>query len=161
MLLTGCKLVPISQHRAYSQFIGVTDLSKFSITTNELGEQALLSPVIKTRSAWNELVLSWNVAPQAGTRIHVEAGAMVSGRMTKFYSLGSWSLDQAQRTSASSSKQADADGAVQADTLSLTAPSSTANFCQKRFSGDEWVVTSRATTRRRYPAAGLVGRRIL
>jgi len=142
MLLTGCKLVPISQHRAYSQFIGVTDLSKFSITTNELGEQALLSPVIKTRSAWNELVLSWNVAPQAGTRIHVEAGAMVSGRMTKFYSLGSWSLDQAQRTSASSSKQADADGAVQADTLSLTAPSSTANFCQKRFSGDEWVVTS-------------------
>lgn len=128
ILLTGCKLLPGAKHRAYSQFIGTTDFSKFSLTTNELREQVLLSPLIKSRSPWNELVLSWNVAPQPGTSIHVEASAQVNDRTTKYYSLGKWSLDPQARTSASSSTQADADGAVHTDTLSLTAPASAARI---------------------------------
>jgi len=126
VLLTGCKLLPGAKHRAYSQFVGKTDLSNFQQTTNNLGELVLLSPVIKSRSPWNELVLSWNVVPQLGSSIHVEACAQVDDRTTKFYSLGNWSLDPTAKTSASSSKQEDPDGAVHADTLVLTSPADSA-----------------------------------
>lgn len=120
--LTGCRSLPVSGHKAYSQFIGHTEFSTFAHTENEDGETVLLSPEIKTRAGWNELVLSWNLDAPAGTFLKVEASAFYADRATKFYSLGTWSPDDQAFPRASVRNQKDSDGDVRADTLTLTQP---------------------------------------
>ena len=91
--LTGCRSVPVAEHKQYSQFIGLTDFAAFAHTENENGETVLLSPEIKTRTAWNQLVLSWNLNAPPGTFLKVEASAILADHATKFYSMGIWSPD--------------------------------------------------------------------
>ena len=118
--LTGCRSVPVAEHKQYSQFIGLTDFAAFAHTENENGETVLLSPEIKTRTAWNQLVLSWNLNAPPGTFLKVEASAILADHATKFYSMGIWSPDDMAFPRASVRDQKDADGDVRADTLALT-----------------------------------------
>ncbi|MEY4386588.1 MAG: hypothetical protein RLY20_1871 [Verrucomicrobiota bacterium] len=119
--LTGCKNLPVDSHKQYSHFIGLTDFTTFAHTENELGETVWLSPEIKARAPWNQLVLSWNVSAPPGTFLKVEACALSTNHATKFFSLGTWSPDDVTPRS-SVTNQADADGDVRADTLAIIQP---------------------------------------
>jgi len=108
---------------SYSRFVGLSDFSKFSKTQNEKGAAVLLSPVITSPIDWNELVVSWNTAAPSGTRLGVEVKPIFNGGSeAKFFSLGTWSPDPEQSSSAG--KQKDADGRVSTDTLELSRPAS-------------------------------------
>jgi hypothetical protein len=120
--LTGCQNLPFASHKQYSQFIGLTDFTTFAHTENEQGEAVWLSQEIPARAPWNQLVLSWNVSAPAGTFLKVEACALSTNHATKFFSLGTWSPDDAGQLRASVTNQADLDGDVRADTLALTQP---------------------------------------
>jgi len=94
------------------------------------GEWILESPVIRTREAWDEAVISWNVEPADGAGLGIEAQAWLGdgspgseNRWTRWYRLGDWSLDgevPVRRTSVAG--ETDADGRVNTDTLALRKP---------------------------------------
>lgn len=119
-ILTGCKSIPTNTHKQYSQFIAFEDFSTFAHLENADGEAVLLSPEIKTRGEWNQLVLSWNLDAPPGSFLKVEASAIFTNGATKFYSLGTWSPDDQAFPRASMHNQKDADGDVRADTMMLT-----------------------------------------
>ena len=129
--LSGCKSVPraISEHRSFSHFTGLTDFSKFSRAQNDKGELVWLSPEIKSRDMWDQLVLSWNAKALPETYLVVEARAIQPRHTTKFFSWGQWSPDDKAFPRGSVRNQKDADGDVRADTLSLN---QTANAVQIR-----------------------------
>jgi hypothetical protein len=106
----------------FSRFIGLDDFSNFARSTNETGGTVLLSPVIPSPIDWNELVVSWNAAAPAGTFLTVEASAVSPGHATRFYSWGSWSLDNGSYPRHSADQQKDADGEMRTDTLVLSHP---------------------------------------
>ena len=94
------------------------------------GDWVLESPVIRTREAWDEAVISWNVEPADGAGLGMEAQAWVGDglpgmekRWTRWYRLGDWSLDgevPVRRTSVEG--ETDADGRVKTDTLVMRKP---------------------------------------
>lgn len=105
----------------YSRFVGLGDFSTFSKTQNEKGATVLLSPVLASPIEWNQLVISWNIAAPSGTRLGVEVQPIFNGRSgAKFFSMGTWSPDPEQSSSAG--KQKGADGRVETDTLMLSRP---------------------------------------
>ena len=62
------------------------------------------------------MILSWNADAPAGTFVNVEVRALSSDHVTKFYSLGNWTLNKRR---SSIRNQKDADGNVDTDTLAL------------------------------------------
>lgn len=103
------------------QFVGFEKFSSFARTAGtQPGEQVWTSPWIKTRIAWNELIVSWNADAPPGTWLRVEARARVADRPTRFYILGLWSGDPRRHPRESVPGQKDADGDVDTDTLQLT-----------------------------------------
>jgi hypothetical protein len=127
-ILSGCKSVSISRQSQFSHFVGVGDFSKFARTQNQSNQTVLLSPEIKSRIAWNELIISWNAEAPAGTFLKIEACAISPGHTTKFYTLGNWSPDNVIFPRASVRGQKDADGRVDTDTLILTQPADAAQI---------------------------------
>jgi len=119
--LAGCKTSPVSsgERGRFSHFIGLTDFSGFTHTTNADDRLVLLSPKIAPPMQWNQLVVSWDVSAPPETFMEVEAAASLSGHTTKFYSLGRWTPDDKMFPRASVSSQKDADGNVNVDTLVL------------------------------------------
>ena len=111
--------MPANDHARYSHFTAVTDFSSFTITHATNGETVLLSPKIKAPIAWNQLVLSWNAKPIAGTFTRLEARAFQREHTTKFFWWGQWSPDDKIFSRYSITNQKDADGDVRADTLAL------------------------------------------
>lgn len=77
-----------------------------------------------TAIAWDEAVLSWNVQPAAGAALRVEARAVYSDHATRWYPLGTWSLDDTARR-ASVKLPADDEAEVRTDILALTIPAHT------------------------------------
>jgi len=119
VLFSGCGTVSIPVKTGFSHFVGIDDFSGFTRSQNERGETVLLSPQIKARIAWNQLIVSWNAEAPAGTCLRVEASAISAGHATKFYALGNWSPDNQALVRSSVRDQKDADGSVQIDTLVL------------------------------------------
>jgi hypothetical protein len=117
--------MPSAQFHPYSQFTGLTDFKRFTSSRSSNGEIVLLSPEMKTPAEWNELVVSWNASAPAGSYLKVEARAAGPRLNSKFYVLGLWSPDDKAFPRASVSKQKDADGDVQVDTLILKRPANT------------------------------------
>ena len=95
-----------------SQFFGLTNFSQFTRSRAEHGDTVLLSPEIRSRSSWTELIVSWNVDAPAKTFLKLEAAASIAGRSTTFYNLGQWSPDDALFPRTSVRGQADTDGRV-------------------------------------------------
>lgn len=104
---------------AFSHFIGLTNVARFTPSTNLDGSEVLLSPELTTAAPWNELIVSWNADAPAGTWLQFEARAMYSDHATKFYIMGRWTRDNLPFPRASVPGQRDADGEVQVDTLVL------------------------------------------
>ena len=128
LLIAGCKAVPTSNYSRYSQFKAETDFSGFTTLNNTNGANVFLSPIIKARLPWNELIVSWNADAAAGTFVKIEAAAVLADHETKFFTLGNWSPDNKifQRTSVGG--QDDADGKVATDTLILKQTASAARI---------------------------------
>ena len=118
--VSGCKTIPAAAQSNFSQFISVGDFSKFARSQNESNETVLLSPEMKSRIEWDELIVSWNADAPAGSFLKVEACAISLGHTTKFYTLGDWSPDNVVFPRVSIRGQKDADGRVDTDTLILT-----------------------------------------
>jgi hypothetical protein len=112
---------------SYSRFVGLNDFSTFSKTQKDKGELVLLSPVIASPIDWNQLVVSWNTDVPTGTRLGVEVKPIFSDRSeARFFSMGTWSPDPKQSSSAS--KQKDSDGRAETDTLKLSRSASGAQI---------------------------------
>jgi hypothetical protein len=79
----------------------------------------LMSPEVRTRFWWNDLVVSWNARTPRGSGLKVEARAIGAGRATRFYNLGLWAEDTAAVRRESVRGQQDDDGEVETDTLVL------------------------------------------
>jgi hypothetical protein len=109
----------------FSHFIGLTNFSRFARTRADHGDTILLSPEIRSPSAWNQLIVSWNAAAPAKTFLKLEAAASIDGRTTAFYTLGQWSPDDTLFPRTSVRGQRDADGRVETDTLQLNRPAGT------------------------------------
>ena len=99
------------------RFLGFHDLGEFTRTPSSNGV-VMLSPIIKAPIAWNELVASWNVAPETNAVLEIEACGIYPNHKTKFYTLGVWSSDRQARRSVRG--QRDADGDVKTDTWLTT-----------------------------------------
>ena len=125
LVLTGCQSASVLNHAQHSHFIGLSDFSKFSRTETTNGGVVLLSPEIESPVEWDQLVLSWNASLPAGTTLEVEARSWPPEGVTKFYSMGRWSLADKPIPRTSVSGQKDRAGDVQADTLMLNRPATT------------------------------------
>jgi len=88
----------------------------------EPGESILLSPEISARMPWDELIVSWNADAPPGTYLQIEARALMTNRVTKYYNLGRWSADPGRHPRESVLNQKDEDGDVKTDTLVLRQP---------------------------------------
>ena len=116
----GCHSLRLPGQSNYSHFIGRTNFTDFSRSTDGQGEITLLSPVMDAGVDWNQLVVSWNAAAPPGTYLKVAARALGHGVPTRFYSLGWWSPDNLAFPRTSQGAQHDADGEVNVDTLALS-----------------------------------------
>ena len=118
-IFCGCNSIGRNTGNNFSYFTAVKNFSTFTESQNQKGETVLLSPEIKSRIRWNQLVVSWNASLPSGTFLNVEASAISSGAQTKFYTLGNWFLENKMFPRASVRGQNDADGTVDTDTLVL------------------------------------------
>ncbi len=103
------------------QFIAFKSFSTFTRTDGESpGEFTLTSRELRTRIAWNELIVSWNAEMPPTTHLKIEARAIYPDHATKWFVMGLWSGDPRRHPRESVRRQRDADGDVQTDTLVLT-----------------------------------------
>jgi hypothetical protein len=102
-----------------NQFIGFNEFSSFEKTTNGAGQTVLLSPEVKSKIKWDELVLSWNAILSPGSSLKLEARAIYTGKVTKYYTMAIWSDNARDNPRESVSDQKDKDGNVSTDTLIL------------------------------------------
>jgi hypothetical protein len=104
---------------SFSYFTGLTNFSDFTRSSGEKSETVLLSPEVKSRIPWNQLVVSWNTSGPSDPYLKVEAAAISDIRKTKFYTIANWSPDNHAFPRASVSEQQDTNGTVDTDTLIL------------------------------------------
>jgi hypothetical protein len=100
-----------------SSFMVVGDLPAFT-----LDAKPHETKVYHAGFDWNELVVSWNVKQPAGAILLIEARAVFADRESRWYTLGSWSLDASVGPRESVNGQKDGDGEVMTDTLRLARP---------------------------------------
>jgi hypothetical protein len=84
-----------------------------------------VGPVRTTSAPFEELIASWNAETPPGTWIDVRLRARVGGeggRWTRWYELGSWSLESGPERRQSVKGQRDEDGRVSTDTVLLSSP---------------------------------------
>jgi len=100
-------------------FIGITNFSGFTKSPGTLTNETIFtSPEMTAPIDWDELIVSWNVAP--GVHLKAEARAIYPSHATRYYTMGLWSDDPAQFPRESVRRQRDEDGAVRTDTLTLS-----------------------------------------
>jgi hypothetical protein len=80
------------------------------------------SDVHTTAQPFTSAIVSWNVQTPGGSWIETQLRARVSGRWTSWYDVGHWSRDAGMGHRHSVKAPADADGAVDTDTLVLKKP---------------------------------------
>jgi hypothetical protein len=108
--------------QAATWFTVITDFSSWQSETQD-GSTVLTSPPLAAPAPFDELIASWNVDRSVALTVEVQAAYPDHG--TKWYCLGRWSADGRKSPRESVTKQADADGDVLTDTLSLTKPAGT------------------------------------
>jgi len=127
-LLWACESVAADSNVDFSNFVGLEGFSGFTRSQNADGQTILLSPEIKSKISWNELIVSWNAEAPSGTFLRIEASGHSSNRQTQFYLLGNWSPDGIAFPRSSVRGQKDSDGEVKTDTLILNQPASAAQI---------------------------------
>jgi len=119
---SGCKTTPHPVKSNFSYFSAQNDFSNYAHSTDDDGNAVLLSPPIKSKVPWNELIVSWNADAPPGTKVKIEASAISPAHQTKFYTIAIWSLSNSIVPRTSIRGQKDADGDVDTDTLILNQP---------------------------------------
>jgi hypothetical protein len=105
------------------QFVPFHSLTQFRRASESATDRAVLvSPELRARIRWDEMIVSWNADAPPGTFLKIEARAVYPDRATKFYCLGIWSPDPERHPRESVPGQKDADGDVDTDTLMLREP---------------------------------------
>src|SRR5882724_717172 len=127
-IFSGCKITPHHAKSNFSYFRGQDNFSKYTRSTDANGNTVLLSPELKSRISWNELIVSWNADAPAGTYVKIEASALSPGHQTKFYTVAFWSLDDTAVPRTSVRGQKDDDGTVDTDTLIVNEPANAAQI---------------------------------
>jgi hypothetical protein len=97
------------------------------------------SPEIRSAFAFSRAIASWNADTPPSSWIETLIRARIGSRWTKWYNLGVWAADTSTVERHSLDAQGDADGAVAADTLALSAKAGGASAFQLRlrlFSAD-------------------------
>jgi hypothetical protein len=105
------------------QFIGFDSFGAFSEISGPGGnEKILISPEIRSRINFNEVIVSWNADTPREAYLAVEAQAIYAESTTKYYSLGLWSTDPALHPRRSVAGQNDSEAQVATDVLVLHRP---------------------------------------
>ena len=105
------------------QFVWFDSFDSFTKALEEKPRVAVfISPVIASRIAFNQLIVSWNAALAKNASLKVEAKALYGQASTVYYKLGLWSLDPTRHPRQSVANQADAHGTVATDVLVLRQP---------------------------------------
>lgn len=105
------------------QFLSFPSVGAFQKLAGEKpGEVVLLSPEVRTRLSWNELIVSWNAVMASDSYLKVEVRALGSERSSKWYVMGLWSTDPQRHPRESVRQQDDETGKVDTDTLILKHP---------------------------------------
>lgn len=123
--VTGCRTSqPISNPApsTFTRFVGLDHFDEFQKSPPSTSGCVWLSPVIHAGTAWNELIISWNLLTETGTPWRVEASALTATGPTRFYNLGDWSPGPWSLNRTSHPGQKDAVGRVATDTLVLREP---------------------------------------
>jgi uncharacterized protein YvpB len=110
-VLAGCSTpreAVRTQFRSFNYFEGFQ-------RTQQGSETVLLSPRLDVQR-WDELIVSWNADCPPGTALKIEACAFGTERTTRFYEIARWSAEPGKNRT-SIAKEADADAAVDIDTL--------------------------------------------
>jgi len=106
-----------------AQFIGFSSFSSFDKTNADApGEILLTSPELSANVHFDQLIASWNTDMPVNAYLKVEARAIYPDRTTKYYVMGLWSRDPVRHPRESVPHQADDDGDVSTDTLTLKRP---------------------------------------
>jgi len=105
-----------------NQFIGFNEFSSFEKILDGSGQTVLLSPELKSKIKWDELVLSWNATLSPNSSLKFEARAIYPDKATKYYTMAIWSDNARDNPRESGSHQTDKDGNVSTDTLVLEKP---------------------------------------
>lgn len=123
-------------------FGGKDEFSVFTISggrwESERGGIAASRPVavvesreLRTRSVFDQVIVSWNAFTPPGASIDIECRARRdAGEWTRWYALGTWNTSGCDRARTSVKGQKDERGRVDTDTLVLTSP---ANALAVRF----------------------------
>jgi len=107
----GCQFIPFASFASFTQSQGTNGT-----------EMVLTSPEIQTRIRWNELIASWNAGLKTDDTLQIEVRAIYPDRVTKWFTMGLWSVNPAKHPRKSIRGQKDADGDVDTDTLILKQP---------------------------------------
>ena len=121
-LLVGACLVVAPFRVAADRATSLLAFARFDGFTRSVAgpETILVSPELDAGLAWDEMIVSWNVA--TNLTLAIEARGFLEGRPTRWYGLGLWSADPSKAPRTSPDRQRDADGSVATDTLVLTRP---------------------------------------
>jgi hypothetical protein len=127
VLLAGCvSRSPVSSLNLEGELPLLLCFTNAAAWTREVvtGNRVVLaSPLIRTREAWDQVVVSWNIEPAAGAGLVVEARLPSIPEADRAYNLGSWSLDgRTPIARTSMNGQADALAEVRTDTLVAAKP---------------------------------------
>lgn len=105
------------------QFFSFPSVGAFQkLASAKPGEVVLLSPEVRTRLSWNELIVSWNAVMASDSYLKVEVRALGSERSSRWYVMGLWSTDPQRHPRESVRQQDDENGKVDTDTLILKQP---------------------------------------
>jgi Peptidase_C39 like family len=100
-----------------SQLMVFTEFSRFEDSRAAVGGiRTITSPWFTNLTAWDELIVSWNIPNQAEVEIEARGGR--DGISTRFYRLGHWSGEEGN-PGTSPDSQEDENGRVATDTLVL------------------------------------------
>lgn len=86
------------------------------------GPDTYESKPIEAKPGWTNAIASWNIAEPQGVSFELDLRANVGGSWTKWYRMGTWSIEGQAAPRTSIGDQGDDNGTVDTDTLLLKQP---------------------------------------
>lgn len=113
--------VQASNSYLYPQCIG---LHKSDFAAVQSSPNTYETKPLEAQPGWMNAISSWNISDPQGVSFELDLRAEVSGEWTKWYRMGTWSIDGKAAKRTSIGGQEDVNGTVDTDTLVLYKPGS-------------------------------------